>query len=159
MFGKRSSNSTTVIGRGARFVGTLELEGPIHIEGNCEGAIRAQGELSIGPQGSVLGEVTGNVVTIAGRVEGTVVANQSLRVLPTGGLKGDVYYGRLQVDSGGIIDGRSHQGSPPPALGAGEPESEYLVEEQSGVVETRPQPTSVFPVVGETGGANAAGLR
>jgi len=159
MFGKRSSSSTTVIGRGARFVGTLELEGPVHIEGNCEGAIRAQGELSIGPHGSVIGEVTGNVVTIAGRVEGTVVATQSLHVLPTGGLKGDVYYGRLQVDSGGVIDGQSHQGAPPPALGAGEQDAEYIADEESGVVAKQLQPTSVFPAIGTAGGANAAGLR
>lgn len=151
MFGRRKNSNTTIIGRGARFVGSLELEGPVHIEGECEGTIRAKTELSIGSRGSVLGEVTGSVVTVAGRVEGTVVANEALYVLKTGTLKGDAFYGKLQVDSGGVIDGRSHQGPPsaavseralPPAQG-GEDGSV----EQSGVVSTSVHPTSVFPRV------------
>ena len=147
MFGKQSGSSTTIIGRGARFVGTLDLEGAVHIEGRCEGTVRAQGHLSVGPRGSVVGELAGRMVTIAGQVEGTVVAQETLHVLKTGGMKGDAYYGRLKVDCGGVIDGRTHQGPPP---------AEEAAVEQTGVIDARPKPPSVYPLHGEGGKSSAA---
>ncbi len=142
MFGHRNDHNTTIIGRGARFVGTLELEGAVHIEGRCEGVVRAQGSLSVGPHGSVVGEVAGNVVRIAGRVEGTAIAQQTLYVLKNGGMKGDAYYGKLQVDCGGVIDGRTHQG--PPAVDA-----EAGPVEQTGVIEARVKTPSAAPATAE----------
>lgn len=152
MFGKSNNQgNTTIIGRGARFRGTLELEGDVHIEGQCEGTIRAQAQLSVGPQGSVVGELSGAVVVIAGKVEGTAIAKETLHVLKNGSLQGDVYYGRLQVDSGGVLDGASHQGPPPSMLTAGSlpPESRELVEDgtydEGSVLQARPKLASVAP--------------
>ena len=154
MFGKSKSSNTTIIGRGARFVGTLELEGAIHIEGRCEGTIRARGHLSVGTQGSVVGELAGNQVAIAGKVEGTVVAKETLHVLPTGALQGDVFYGRLQVDYGGVMDGRSHQGAP--AAEADSPaDGREVPVEQTGVIEARIKPTSVRPMAADGGRSSA----
>ena len=161
MFGKANSGSTTIIGRGARFVGTLELEGAAYIEGRCEGTVRAQGELSVGPHGSVLGELAGKVVLVAGQVEGTIVAQENLHLFKTGSLKGDAYYGRLQVDYGGVIDGQSHQG----ARVAGEL-GPYVAEslegsssEPTGVTDTRVRPISVRPAGTESRNSVAAGRR
>lgn len=117
--GNHASGNTTIIGRGARFTGTLELEGEIHIEGQCEGIIRAKAGISIGSQGSMSGELSGGAVVIAGRAEGTIVAKETLHVLKSGNLRGDIYYGQLMVDPGGVIDGTSHLGPPPPMLSSG----------------------------------------
>jgi cytoskeletal protein CcmA (bactofilin family) len=167
MFSKHSnhsSNNTTIIGRGARLKGTLDLEGDVHIEGQCQGAIRAQTQLSIGQDGSVTGELSGDVVVIAGRVEGTAIAKETLHVLSTGSVQGDVFYGRLQVDPGGVIDGRTHQGVPPGALTtslaseAGR-EIEEDSHEDSVVINTRSKPSSVAPAVAEVARSNAPGRR
>ncbi|MBN1610105.1 MAG: polymer-forming cytoskeletal protein [Polyangiaceae bacterium] len=161
MFGKGNNGSTTIIGRGARFVGTLELEGAAYVEGRCEGTVRAKGELSVGPQGSVFGELVGKVVLIAGQVEGTVIAQERLHVFKTGSLKGDAYYGRLQVDSGGVIDGQSHQGARVAGeLGPHVAESfEEPPTEQAGVADTRVRPISVRPAGAESRNSVAAGRR
>lgn len=151
MFGKQKQQNSTIIGRGARFSGTLELEGAVHIEGACEGVIRAQGPLSVGPHGSMVGDLIASFVAVAGRVEGTVVAHEVLHVLRSGGVKGEVYYGRLQVDPGGTIAGRSFQGAPPevatapaalpPASELEDAELEETRDEESGV-------KSLFPNAG-----------
>lgn len=166
MFGKRSSHSSniTIIGHGARFTGTLELEGDVHIEGQCDGTIRAQTQLSIGSHGAVTGELSGGVVIIAGRVEGTVIAKETLHVLATGSLQGDVFYGRLQVDSGGVIDGRTHQGPPQPMLATSvAPEAtqpEQGPHEESRVFDARPKLSSMAPpAVAEGPRSNAPGRR
>jgi cytoskeletal protein CcmA (bactofilin family) len=168
MFGKHSNhgngNNTTIIGRGARFKGTLELEGDVLIEGQCEGIIRSEAQLSIGPHGSVSGELSGGVVVIAGRVEGTAIAKETMHVLNTGCLQGDVFYGQLQVDSGGIIDGRSHQGAPP-GMGATNlaPEAARQPEEDSHddsvIIDTRAKLSSVAPPAAGVARSNAPGRR
>jgi cytoskeletal protein CcmA (bactofilin family) len=158
MFSKRTDN-TTIIGRGARFNGTLELEGAVHIEGQCEGSIRAKGQLSVGANGSALGELAGSTVLVAGRVEGTVIASEVLHVLPTGNLKGEAFYQRLQVDPGGIIDGSSHQGPRAGsmlALEAGQDAVEAPME-RTGVVETRIKGNSVRPLAPEGMRSDAQG--
>lgn len=166
MFGKRSNHGghTTIIGRGAQFKGTLELEGDVHIEGHCEGTIRAQTQLSIGPHGSVTGELSGGAVVVAGRVEGTAIAKETLHVLNTGSLQGDVFYGRLQVDPGGVIDGRTHQG-PPPALLSANAEFEAAGElgeesnDKNPSIDARVRQSSAFPTAAEVARSNAPGRR
>lgn len=142
--------NTTLIGRGARFTGTLEVEGNVHIEGQCEGTIRAQSQLSVGPNGSATGELSGAAVLIAGRVEGTISAKDTLHVLRTGNLKGEIFYGQLQVDSGGVIDGSTHQGPLPAQLPASPavpalPAVSEGVEEQSHIIDTKAKPSSLAP--------------
>lgn len=161
MFGKRNRNNTTIIGRGARFFGTLELEGAAYIEGRCEGTLRAQGPLSVGSSGSVVGELMGNVVSIAGHVEGTVVAEQTLHVFKNGSVKGDAYYGRLQVDSGGVIDGQTHQGprTVAEAVSQSVPSLEDGCVEQTGVIEAKVRPISVRPPMSDARSSIAAGRR
>src|SRR5512133_499365 len=164
MFKSKQANlngNTTLIGRGARFTGTLEIEGSVHIEGQCEGTIRAQSQLSIGPNGTATGELSGSTVVIAGRVEGTVSAKETLHVLKTGSLRGEVFYGQLQVDSGGVIDGRTHQGPLPAQLAAGSapqvaPELPDGLEEQSHIIDTRPKLSSFAPPAARS---NAPGKR
>jgi cytoskeletal protein CcmA (bactofilin family) len=156
MFSKRSDN-TTIIGRGARFNGTLELDGAVHIEGQCEGSIRAKGQLSVGANGSAVGELMGSTVLVAGRVEGTVIANEVLHVLPTGNLKGEAFYQRLQVDGGGVIDGSSHQrplAGSVLALEAGHDPADASAE-RTGVVESRIK--SVRPLAAEGMRSDAQG--
>ena len=158
MFGKRSSNTnTTVIGQGSRFIGTLELEGAAHIEGQCEGTIRAGSQLSVGSHGTVSGELQGRVVVIAGRVEGTVMADETLHVLKNGSVLGDVYYGKLQVDSGGVIDGSSHQGPRPES--AAHNGAEQARFDDSGLIDARAKLSSVRPAAAEVRRSNAPGAR
>ena len=161
MFGKRSSvSNTTIIGRGARFSGSLELEGSVLVEGHCEGTIRTGGQLSVGPDGSVVGELSGNTVSVAGRVQGIIVASETLHVLTTGSLDGEVFYGKLQVDSGGVIDGHSHQGTRPPVRASMVPSAggESVADDASGII-VAARPTSVFPGTAEFRRTGAPGPR
>jgi cytoskeletal protein CcmA (bactofilin family) len=166
MFGRRSHHSgkTTIIGCGARFTGTLELEGDVHVEGQCEGTIRAQAQLSIGPHGSVTGELSGGVVVVAGRVEGTAIAKATLHVLNTGSLQGDVFYGQLQVDPGGVIDGRTHQGPPTAMLTASaNPDATGELPKESNdenlAIEARLKQSSAMPTAADVARSNAPGRR
>ena len=157
MFGKKiQPGNTTIIGKGARFTGTLQLEGAVLIEGHCEGTLRTSGELSVGAAGHVSGEIAGKSVAVAGRVEGLIVASETLLVLSGGHVEGEAYYGKLKVDAGGVIDGRSHQGRPPERQSNSIPP---VADEESGVLRTADRSVSAFPAAGVARASGAPGAR
>lgn len=106
MFSKKVDGAT-VLGAGDRIEGTVVIRGRLHIDGEIRGDIEADGEVSIGPDGRVEGEVRAQNVSVAGAIEGTVIARDHLHMLPTGAVRGDAYFQSLQVDRGGVIFGRT----------------------------------------------------
>ena len=112
MFGKKSPASAepTVIGRGAVIEGKVRASGPLQIDGQVDGTLQVDGQVSIGPNGSVTGELTADEVVVGGRVEGRLTARALLHVTSGGHVRGEVRYGALQIDRGGVLDGTTVQG-------------------------------------------------
>ena len=115
MFGKKSSRAAssaepTVIGRGAVIEGTIRLSGHVQIDGHIEGRLEVEGQVSVGPNGSITGEVSADELIIGGKVDGKAVARQHLHVASGGAVRGEVRYGSLQIDRGGLIDGNTGHG-------------------------------------------------
>jgi cytoskeletal protein CcmA (bactofilin family) len=135
MFKSKNTKTTTIVAREAHFEGALELGAGAHIEGSFRGSLTAEGELSVGPDGSVEGRLTARSLVIAGRVQGIVVVHETLRVLASGKVEGHVYYGSLEVAHGGAVTGQLHHGAPPEAAS---PTHEQH-DEQSGVAPAAPR--------------------
>ncbi len=104
---KSSAGNLTVVAKGDRIEGTVRVAGMLHVDGEVDGSILAEGPVSIGPDGKVKGEVRGTDVAVAGRIEGAVRAKGSLHMLPTGVVEGDAYFDTLQVERGGVIYGHT----------------------------------------------------
>lgn len=129
MFRTKNAKTTTIVAREAHFEGALELGAGAHIEGSFRGSLSAEGELSVGPDGSVEGHLTARSLVIAGRVRGTIVVHETLRVLASGNIEGQVYYGSLEVAHGGTVAGELHHGAPATI----EAQTHEQHEEQSGI--------------------------
>jgi cytoskeletal protein CcmA (bactofilin family) len=112
MFGGKSKTvaEPTLIGRGAVIEGTLRAEGRIQVDGRIEGTLEVRGEVSIGPNGSVIGELIADHLAVGGNVQGKIHARAHLHVLAGGSVRGEVRYDTLQVDRGGVIDGTTSHG-------------------------------------------------
>jgi cytoskeletal protein CcmA (bactofilin family) len=117
MFGskKQTTGSITVIAAGTLVEGTLRVKGMLQLDGVVQGTLIADGHVSVGPEGKVLGDVTADKLSIAGRVEGTVNARGHLHVLATGVVQGGAHYASLEVDRGGVMDGRASRLDDKPA--------------------------------------------
>jgi len=118
MFGRKTTHAAsepTVLGRGAVVEGTIRACGPIQIDGQVDGTLLVDGAVSVGPNGSVTGELVADEIAVGGRVEGKLTARSHLHIAPGGSVRGEVRYGSLQVDRGGVLDGTTGQG-----LGAAE---------------------------------------
>lgn len=116
MFGSKSkarsssSSEPTVIGKGTVIQGTVRVCGRVQVDGSIDGTLIAEGHVSVGPTGVVLGELVAAELAVGGRVEGKVNVRDHLHVAPGGTARGEVRYGSLQVDRGGVIDGSTAHG-------------------------------------------------
>jgi cytoskeletal protein CcmA (bactofilin family) len=130
MFGSKSTKSSstepTVIGKGTVIEGTVRVSGRVQVDGQIEGTLLAEGHVSVGPSGSIVGEVVADELAVGGRVEGKINVREHLHVAPKGIARGELRYGSLQVDRGGVLDGSTAHGEETGTLQTvrGEPSSE-----------------------------------
>lgn len=108
-----SSSEPTVIGKGTVIEGTVRVAGRVQIDGQVDGSLIAEGHVSIGPDGGVIGELSAAELAVGGRVEGRITVRGHLHIAPAGIARGEMRYGSLQVDRGGVIDGSTACGDEP----------------------------------------------
>mgnify|MGYP001363269951 CR=1 FL=1 len=104
IFNERSvANSLSIITQGIDFVGEINTEGDIHIDGKMNGVIRAN-EVVIGPHGNFEGEIVSNTLIITGYAKGKFTI-KNLHIKREGLLQGKAKYELIVVESGGKIQG------------------------------------------------------
>jgi cytoskeletal protein CcmA (bactofilin family) len=101
------AGAETVIGTGVIVVGNLASDSDIAIDGNLDGNIKAGGNVTIGLNANVKGDVEGTNVIVAGNLTGNIKASGEASILETGHVKGNIHASGLAVTSGGIFNGRS----------------------------------------------------
>ena len=97
----------TIIGKETTITGQLQGSGNIRIDGHIDGGISVTGNVVIGENGNVLGDIKAGSLTVAGTVTGNVECEGNLSIHATGQLVGDVRVRSLNIADGGIFKGRS----------------------------------------------------
>jgi len=129
--GRAASGDPTVIGKGTVVEGSVRVSGPVQVDGRIDGALIADGEASIGPTGSVLGDVFADDLMIGGLVDGSVSVRDHLHVAPGGRMTGEARYGSLQIDRGGVLAGSALHGEDTITIEADSGEAELSDDESS----------------------------
>jgi cytoskeletal protein CcmA (bactofilin family) len=114
MFGKDSkkpqSRIDTLIGAGTEIEGNITFSGGLRIDGHVHGNITSAGDqpgmLVISEQAEVEGEVRVHHVMVNGQVKGPIYADQTLELQPKASVTGDVYYQKLEMQMGAVVQGR-----------------------------------------------------
>ena len=114
MFGKDSkkpqSRIDTLIGAGTVIEGNISFSGGLRIDGEVRGNITSEGDqpgmLVISEHAIVEGEVRVHHVMLNGQVKGPVHADQTLELQPKANIAGDVYYQKLEMQMGAVVQGR-----------------------------------------------------
>lgn len=101
-----SGKIDTIIGKNTKLVGKLEAKGTIRVDGEVEGDITADGNITIGLDGKVTGNLEGNNIFISGTVYGNITCNEHLRLGNTAKLIGDVEVKTLIIDENAIFEGK-----------------------------------------------------
>jgi len=103
--GKSGVFINSIVGDGTRFVGDLELNGLLRIDGDFIGNIRTDGKVLIGKNGRAECTITADTVVIGGVVKGDIVSKGKVVILSTGMLIGNVSTPRLISEDGVILNG------------------------------------------------------
>lgn len=100
------TGADTVIGAGVVVQGNLVSEGDMVVDGEVTGHIKTLGNLIIGVNAIVHGNISGDNVTVAGSLNGTISADGEASIRETGKVIGDIRCSGLSVGSGAIFQGR-----------------------------------------------------
>ncbi len=101
-----TSESTSVLGRGARVRGRVSGDGDLRVEGQIEGGVTLSGELAIDETGSITGDIDAASVTIAGVLLGNVVAHGAVTIRAGARVEGNMGGAEVSLDEGASFVGR-----------------------------------------------------
>lgn len=101
---KDREQGLSIIDKTLKVEGTVNVEGKLIILGAMEGTLLGNSVVTV--EGShVVAEVKVREMVIGGEFEGHVTAYESLRILQTGRLTGDIVCKSLDLDPGGQVNG------------------------------------------------------
>jgi cytoskeletal protein CcmA (bactofilin family) len=101
-----------VLGSTLRFKGELSAEEDFILQGRIEGSIQHTQSVTIGEEGSVLGNINARVITVDGTVEGDLHGSESVIVHATGRVTGNIFAPRVGLVEGSFFSGRIEMPDP-----------------------------------------------
>ena len=109
MFKKQTdlTNATfdTLVGANTELNGNVISKGIIRIDGKVTGNVTVQGDLFIGENAFIKGDLTASNIQIAGSVEGSVFSSGLLILMPTARMLGDIQVKSFVCEEGSIFEG------------------------------------------------------
>ena len=105
-----AAGASAFLGKGAKIVGKISLDGPAQIEGEVEGEIESRDTLTIGQSAKVKATVKGATVVVHGHVTGDIVAQTRLELHNPSRVDGNVTTASLVVHEGAVLNGQCTMG-------------------------------------------------
>jgi cytoskeletal protein CcmA (bactofilin family) len=96
----------TIIGPNTSLKGDIESAGFTRIDGSIIGNVTSKGRGVVGDRARMKSHISGTAVTVGGVVYGNIIASQSLVILSSALVIGDIITRRIQADDGCVIHGR-----------------------------------------------------
>jgi cytoskeletal protein CcmA (bactofilin family) len=102
----QTERKAAVLGATLRFKGELSAEEDLILQGRIEGSINHTQSMTVGTEGSVLGNIQARTITIDGSVEGDLHGSESVVVHATGRVVGNIFAPRIGIVEGAFFSGR-----------------------------------------------------
>jgi cytoskeletal protein CcmA (bactofilin family) len=104
---QRFSGKTSLIAVGAELQGDLRFQGAVQVDGKVSGnLVTSEGLVRVSVQGQVEGEIRAPNIVIDGEVIGDVHASAHLELGARARVRGNLYYGLMEMAMGAQIEGR-----------------------------------------------------
>jgi cytoskeletal protein CcmA (bactofilin family) len=105
------SNGLNTLIKGSAMEGTLKCESDLRVDGTIKGKLTCKAKLIIGPTGVIEGEVSCQNAVIEGSFSGTLRVSELLNIRETAVIDGDIFTGKLIVQSGAKFNVACKMGS------------------------------------------------
>lgn len=116
MFGKEVESNVqegrinSILGKGCKFKGTVEVEGTLRIDSEFEGVVNCPDTLVVGKTGVVKAEINVKNAIIGGKVVGNINATNKIELQSGSHIEGDIQTHRLVIDEGVFFEGSCKMG-------------------------------------------------
>jgi cytoskeletal protein CcmA (bactofilin family) len=104
-----------LLAEGAVFNGDITFSNGIQINGTINGNVTARpgaaSLLIIGDKALIKGNVQATEIVVIGQLQGNLASSGTIRLSNTARVTGDVYYNKLDINSGAIINGELKAGN------------------------------------------------
>ena len=94
-----------IVGSGSKFVGDIETNGDLRVDGIIEGNIKSQGKVVLGSGGSIKGTIKCVSAEISGNFEGKVEISELLSLKASSVFKGEMTVNKLSIEPGAKVIG------------------------------------------------------
>lgn len=95
----------TIIGKGSAISGNMKVNGFIRVDGDIDGSLETDGNVIVGENARIRGDLTAKSVIFGGIIKGNIKSSESVKILAEAAVIGDVISRKVQVDGSAIIHG------------------------------------------------------
>ena len=103
----KAQKEITFLGKDTQFEGKLRFEGTLRIDGSVLGEITSAGNLVVGEDGLVKGDMHVSYAVISGEVHGDIIADQRVDLRAPAKVFGNILAPAVVMDAGVIFEGHT----------------------------------------------------
>ncbi len=100
----------SIVAQGAVVIGDVVSVGDIRVEGTIDGKLVCKSKLVVGNKGKITGEVDALNATVGGEIHGTLTVRDTLQLLETAKIFGDIITEKIVINQGAVFTGRCKMG-------------------------------------------------
>ena len=95
----------TIIGNGSAISGDVKINGFARIDGDIDGNLETDGNVIIGENARIQGDLKAKSIIIGGIILGNIRAAESVKLLTTAVVIGDLISHKVQIDDKAVFNG------------------------------------------------------
>lgn len=98
----------TIIGKDSVITGTIDIKGPLRVDGKIKGQVHCSDTVTVGIGGELEAEVNCRNASISGKVIGNIIATEKVELQAKAEIEGDLKTKSLVIEQGAIFSGSCH---------------------------------------------------
>lgn len=102
-----TNSSKNLLSKDVEIKGSLKFSNDLTIDGKIEGEITSDGNLTVGENADIQGEIKTKSVVVYGKVQGNITVNEKCELKSRAQLHGDLTAMRLVIEEGATFVGKS----------------------------------------------------
>lgn len=106
--------SKNILSSDVEIKGTLKFSNDLIIDGKIDGEVSSDGDLTVGENARIKGDITTRSVTVFGKVTGNISVSDRCELKQNAELVGDIKAGKLAIEEGATFMGSSSVGAAAP---------------------------------------------
>jgi cytoskeletal protein CcmA (bactofilin family) len=107
MFKRKTDKVEMVLGENSKVTGDVESLGTILLEGTVLGNLKGE-KVILGEKAYIQGDISANQISIAGKIEGHLLGKESVVIMGTARINGDIFTRSISMMDGAIFNGMCH---------------------------------------------------